>query len=177
MRHVPALALLAAACWTVPAGVDAPGSDYPLEVGLRWRYGPVERRIERTVDVDGLRYHEMTYALPLLGTRTLLMRRTSKGIVTVGDRLLLRFPLVKGDAWTVDVPGQPELADCVVGGAEEVEFAGRTATATKLEVRRRSREGRPISTDYEWYAPGVGLVKMDVTMGVRATFTLSSFGR
>jgi hypothetical protein len=162
---------------TRPEGVSASTSDYPLEVGLRWTYGPVERRIDRTVEVDGLRYFEMRYSLPLLGTRTLLMRRTAAGVVTTGDRLLLRFPLVEGDAWTIDLPGEKEVADCVVRGEEDVEFAGRVAKAVKLEVRRRSRAGAALSTDHEWYAPGVGLVKMEVTMGARATFTLSSFER
>jgi hypothetical protein len=162
---------------TEPEGVAASTSDYPLEVGMRWTYGPVERRIDRTVEVDGLRYYEMKYSLPLLGTRTLLMRRTEAGVVTTGDRLLLRFPMVAGDAWTIDLPGEKEAAECVVRGEEEIEFAGRKGKAMKLEVRRRSREGAALSTDYEWYAPGVGLVKMEVTMGARATFTLSAFER
>src|SRR5688572_32681792 len=119
----------------------------------------------------------MKYALPLLGTRTLLMRRAPEGIVTTGGRLLLRFPLVKGDAWTIDLPGEKEVADCVVSGEEEIAFAGRRGPAMKLEVRRRSRDGRALATDYEWYAPGVGLARMEVTMGARATFTLSAFER
>jgi hypothetical protein len=159
----------------VPRGAAAGDVDYPLEVGLRWTYGPVTRSIERTVEVDGLRWFEMKYALPLLGTRTLLMRRTSAGVVTTGDVLLLRFPMVKGDAWVVDVPGQAEVADCRVLDEEEIVFAGRKGRATKLEVRRRSRDGRPIATDHEWYAPGLGLVKMEVTHGLRATFTLDAF--
>ena len=172
------LAVVAVAVlWTVPRGMASSAAAYPLEVGLRWSYGPVERRIDRTVEVDGLRYYEMTYALPLLGTRTLLMRHAAAGVVTTGDVLLLRLPMVEGDAWTVDVPGEKEVADCRVLGEEEIAFAGRTGRAVKLEVRRRSRDGRALATDYEWYAPGVGLVKMDVTMGIRATFTLASFQR
>ena len=165
------------ALWIVPHGTTTATHDYPLEVGLRWSYGPVERRIERTVEVDGLRYFEMTYALPLLGTRTLLMRRTSEGVVTTGDVLLLRLPMVAGDAWTVDIPGEKEVADCRVLGEEEIAFAGRTGRAVKVEVRRRSRDGRALATDHEWYAKGVGLVKMEATLGVKATFTLASFER
>ena len=173
---VAALLAVAAAWWAWrPGGVSASTSDYPLEVGARWTYGPVERRIDRTVEVDGLRWFEMKYALPLLGSRTLLMRHTAAGVVTTGDVLLLRFPMREGDAWTIDVPGEKEVADCLVRGEEEIEFAGRKGKAVKLEVRRRSRDGRALATDHEWYAPGVGLVKMDVTMGVRATFTLSAF--
>lgn len=162
------------ALWTVPRGAATSDADYPLEVGLRWTYGAVTRSIERTVEVDGLRFFEMKYALPLLGTRTLLMRRTSAGVVTAGDVLLLRVPMAKGDAWVVDVPGQPEVADCRALGEEEIEFAGRRGRAMKVEVRRRTREGRAIATDHEWYAKGFGLVRMEVTYGIRATFTLDA---
>ena len=176
-RALFAAPLAVGVLWTVPRGMPSAGAAYPLEVGLRWSYGPVERRIERTVEVDGLRYFEMTYALPLLGTRTLLMRHAAAGVVTTGDVLLLRLPMAAGDAWTVDVPGEKEVADCRVLGEEEIAFAGRTGKAVKVEVRRRSRDGRALATDHEWYAPGVGLVKMEVTLGVKAAFTLVSFER
>ncbi len=160
-------------------------SDYPLEEGLRWTYRgagrvAVVREIARSVEIGGRRYREMRFVLPILGTRTVPMRRSAGGIVTTQggrEHLLLRFPLVRGDAWTIDLPSEKEVAECRVLGDEEIEFEGRRGTATKLEVRRRTREGRPVSTDREWYAPGVGLVRMEVTLGVRATFVLESFGR
>lgn len=165
-----------------PAASDSP---YPLDEGLRWTYrGPgslsVVREIKRSVVIDGRTYSEMTFVLPLLGTRTLPMRHAREGVVTPEggtERLLLRFPLVKEETWTIDLPSEKELADCAVLGLEEVEFAGRRAEAMKLEVHRRTRDGRHLSTDYEWYATGVGLVRMEVTLGVRATFVLESFGR
>jgi len=180
------LALWALLTLARPAGSPAGSSaDYPLEEGLRWTYRgagnlAVVREIERTVEVDGRRYREMKFVLPVLGTRAIPMRHSAEGVVTTRDGrefLLLRFPMVKGDTWTVDLPSEKEVADCAVLGHEEIEFAGRKATATKVEVRRRTRDGGRISTDYEWYAPGVGLAKMEVTLGVRATFVLESFGR
>lgn len=158
-------------------------SDYPLGDGLRWEYrGPGRLGVVRSVagasEVGGRRFWRMSYEIPLLGTRELLMRHTAEGVVATDqgrERLLLRFPMVKGDSWTVDLPSENEAADCTVLGEEEIEFLGRTARAAKLEVRRRRRDGDAIATDYEWYAPGFGLVRMEVTLGVRATFVLRSF--
>ena len=160
-------------------------SDYPLEEGLRWTYRgagnfTVVREIERSVEIDGRAYREMKYELPLLGTRTLPMRQEGGSVVTPQggkEHLLLRFPMLKGDSWTIDLPSEKEIARCTVLGAEVIEFEGRKASATRLEVRREARDGRPISVDSEWYAPGVGLVRMEVTVGLRATFVLESFGR
>jgi len=158
---------------------------YPLEGELLWVYeGPggltLEREVSGDEEVRGRRYRRVVYKLPMLGRRELPMRHTAEGVVTFQggrEHLLLRFPMVEGDSWTIDLPSEKEVADCTVLGEEEIEFKGRRRTATRLEVRRRTREGSPVATDYEWYAQGFGLVKMEVTHGVRATFVLRSFSR
>lgn len=169
-----------------PRGEPAASArDYPLEVGLRWTYRGagnvvVVRRIDRAVEIGGRRYFEMTFVLPILGARAIPMRRAPEGIVTAqGGRepLLIRLPLKAGDRWTVDLPSEKEVAECAVLGEEEIEYLGRKGRATKVEVRRRTREGGPIATDAEWYVPGVGLARMEVTLGIRATFVLESFDR
>lgn len=169
-----------------PRGEPAASArDYPLEVGLRWTYRgagnvAVVRRIERAVEIDGRRYFEMTFVLPILGRRAIPMRHAPEGVVTVQEgreRLLVRLPLKTGDRWTVDLPSEKEVAECAVLGEEEIEFAGRKGAAMKVEVRRRKRDAEPVAIDHEWYAPGVGLVRMEVTHGIRATFVLESFER
>ena len=169
-----------------PRGAPATiSSEYPLGEGLRWIYRGdgniiVVREIDRAVEIGGRRYWEMRFVLPVLGTRMVPMRYAEGGVVTAREGrefLLLRFPMVKGDSWTIDLPSEREVVECTVLGDEEIEYAGRKGKATKLEVRRRTRDGRAVATDAEWYAPGIGLVKMKVTLGVRATFVLESFGR
>jgi hypothetical protein len=178
-------ALIVLATYTGPGGSPAAATrdDYPLAVGLKWTYRSVGnvavvRAIDRTVEIDGRRYFEMKYALPILGTRTIPMRPTTNGVATSREGrefLLLRFPMTPGTAWTIDLPGEKEIADCTVVGEEEMEFLGRKGRAVKTEVRRRSRGSDRTSIDYEWYAKGVGLVKMQVTLGLQATFVLESF--
>lgn len=86
------------------------------------------------------------------------------------------YPLEGNLRWTYRGPGNLKEQRTVLG-TEEVEFKSRKVAATKLEVRRRRRDGSPIATDYEWYATGFGLVKLQVTLEVRAAFVLDSFGR
>ena len=156
---------------------------YPLEVGLRWTYRAlggvtVTREVVGLREISEREYFEMRFALPLLGPRVLPMRRTSDGVVTAsGGReiLLMRFPMVAGDRWTIDVPGQPETAECTVEGEEIIEALGGRRRATKLRVVRRDRRTGRESADAEWYVRGIGLAKMEVTYGVRATFVLERF--
>ena len=176
--------LILLATLSAPRGRPAAVADvYPLGVGFAWTYRGVGnvtvlRRVERAVEIDGRRYLEMSYVLPFLGTRVLPMRATEGGIVTCREGrefLLLKFPMLKGDRWTIDLPGEKEIADCTVTGDEEIEFAGRRALATRLEVARRKRGAADVVKDVEWYVPGVGLAKMRVTLGIQATFVLERF--
>ena len=177
-------ALILLATVGAPRGRSAAVAElYPLDVGFSWTYRgvgnvTVVRRVERAVEIDGRQYFEMSYVLPFLGTRVLPMRRVEGGVVTCREGrefLLLKFPMLKGDRWTIDLPGEKETADCTVTGEEPIEFAGRKAVATRLEVVRRKRESTESSTDFEWYVPGVGLAKMQVTLGIQATFVLERF--
>ncbi len=152
--------------------------DYPLGVGMKWTYRAGPMGLVREVAERRGDYFQMTYRLPLLGTDVVPMRRRRDGVFTqAGGReyLLLKFPMRAGDRWRVDVPGRSRVADCEVLGIDEVEFAGRRAPATKLQVTWWNRGSPKRTVDYEWYAPGVGLAKMQVTYGVRATFTLERF--
>lgn len=187
MRGVAALALALVSCHAPAPRADVPAfeDDYPLETGLRWTYRgalavSVTREIRGTREIEGRTYHEMTFILPLSGTHVLPMRRTPEGVVTwrAGrEHLLMRFPMRAGDRWTIDLPGEAEVAECEVAGDEDVEALGRRLRATRLRVERRRRDGTPAGVDTEWYARGIGLVRMEVTYGVRATFALNRFER
>jgi hypothetical protein len=165
---------------------EPPGTaHYPLEAGLRWVYHSsaviaVVREIPETVEHDGLRYHLLRYRLPLLGRREIPMRHSAEGVVGWhGGReyLLIRFPMRRGDRWTVDWPAWNEIAECEVVGEEEVEFLGRRGRATRLRVVRIDRASGRRTEDAEWYAEGLGLVRMHATYGIPMTFTLSWFER
>jgi hypothetical protein len=106
------------------------------------------------------------------------MRRTEEGIVVrreEREQLTLRLPMRAGDSWRIDFPDQ-DLADCTVGGEEELDVLGRRMKCTRLEVVRTSREDGRATTDQEWYAPGLGLVRMRVTKaGITQTFVLQAY--
>ncbi len=181
-----AAALILLATLGAPRGNPAAvAGEYPLDVGFAWTYRgagnvTVVRRVERAVEIDGRRYFEMKFVLPLLGTHAMPMRHGEGGVFTTREGrefLLLKFPMMKGDRWTIDLPGEKEIADCMVIDEEEIEFAGRRAVATKVEVSRRKRGSTEGVKDYEWYVPGVGLAKMQVTYGFQATFILERFER
>jgi hypothetical protein len=89
----------------------------------------------------------------------------------------MRFPMREGDRWRIDVPRRREIADCEVVAPEEVDVLGRRRACSKLRVTRTDRITGKRAVDYEWYAPGLGLVRMQVTYGLRATFVLESFER
>lgn len=168
----------------VPA-VPAP-DDYPLAAKLRWTYsaqrGPLRLQRETEAGADG--WVVMNF---LCGPfhRQLEMRRTGAGIVgrlAGHEQLILKFPMTPGDSWSMDFPAHPETADCTVAGSEEIDVLGERRRATKLRVLRKDRGGRVVSEDFEWYAPGYGLVKTVFTESIagiplRPTFTLSSFER
>jgi hypothetical protein len=153
---------------------------YPLEAGLRWSYGPlVAREIAATSHELGHDWCLMTFRLPI-GTHVIPMRHTMEGVVTHREGreyLLMKFPMIPGDSWRIDLPGEKEIADCEVVGRETIRFLGKEGEAVKLKVVRTPRSGGRGITDFEWYADGVGLVKMQVTYGLKATFTLERFDR
>jgi len=152
--------------------------DYPLELGLTWVYpGPlgtqVVRRVISTREENGRPWFEMRFDLPLLGRKTLLMRRTPEGVVARrGDveQMIMKFPMVAGDSWTIDFPTE-DLAECTVLESEEIEVLGRRARASKLRVVRTDRKSGEQSTDFEWYVRGIGLARLKV----KANFILSRF--
>lgn len=192
MRAAAAAALAAGLVWVSlragsPGGEAAGADDYPLAPGMEWTYAApagvrVVRRAEAEKWVDGKRYVMVRFGLPI-GSYRLLMRRTREGVVALHggrEHLLMRFPMKAGDRWRIDVAGMPgvdDIADCEVVGPEEVGFLGRRATATKLRVTRTNRKSGRKAVDYEWYAPGIGLVRMEVTYGLRAVFALERFDR
>jgi hypothetical protein len=167
---------------------EPPMEEYPLAPGMKWTYGSrggpkVVRHAAGERVIDGRRYVEMKFVLPLLGTHVWPVRWTRAGVVTWHEgreHLLMKFPMRAGDRWTIDVPGLPgldEVAECEVAGPEKVPFLGEERTATRLNVTRVHRKTGRRTTDTEWYAPGYGLVRMQVTFGIRATFTLEKFER
>lgn len=171
--------------------------EYPLEIGLTWVYKSplgfqVVRKVGRIREIpvivlDGNSqthkelivsvWFEMQFDLPLLGRKTILMHRTPQGVVAVrGDvrQLIMKFPMVIGDSWTIDFPTE-DLAECTVLEPEEIEVLGRRARASKLQIVRTDRKSGKKTTDYEWYVRGIGLARMEVTFGLKANFILSRF--
>jgi len=156
--------------------------DYPLQPGLTWVYKSplglqVVRRVGTAVEESGQRWLQMNFDLPLLGRRTLFMRRTQTGVVAVrGDtqQVIMKFPMVKGDSWTIDFPAE-DLAECMVLEPEEIEVLGRRVRASKLQIVRTDRKTGKKTTDFEWYVRGIGLARMEVTFGLKANFILTRF--
>ncbi len=166
-----------------PAGPSPRVSDaYPLQEGLRWTY-LAGRNVRGTREIAGwsdqgwiLRFDFPT--LPA-NRRELLVRRGDDGILgRLGDteQLILPLPFKIGTTWTIDFPGWPETASCRVAGWEPVEFLDRKEPAMKVEIVRRDRRTGEETPDAEWYAHGIGLVKMTSTkFGLRVAWTLSKF--
>ena len=170
--------------------------DYPLETGLTWVYKSamglqVVRRVapnpflvpdgplnERSLSSSlGTLWYEMQYDLPLLGRKTLLMRRTNKGIEAKWgevEQLIMKFPMITGHSWTIDFPTE-DLAECTVLEPEEIDVLGRRVRASKLQIVRTDRKTGKKTTDFEWYVRGIGLARMEVTFGLKANFILSRF--
>ena len=155
--------------------------DYPLEQGLTWVYKApmglqVVRRAKMTFMSPGYELL-MEYELPMLGTKTLPMRRTPEGVMARRDereQIIMRFPMKPGDSWTIDFPTE-DLAECAVLEPETINVLGKPATASKLRVVRTNRKNGKKTTDYEWYVRGIGLARMEVTFGLKATFELERF--
>ncbi|HTF57836.1 MAG TPA: hypothetical protein VK661_11450 [Planctomycetota bacterium] len=165
--------------------------DYPLEEGLTWVYKSSMglQVVRRVVGRGALHWestlaswHVMQFDLPLLGRKRLLMQRTDDGVVAhsdnIGDvqQLIMRFPMKVGDTWTIDFPNE-DLAECTVLEPEAIDVLSKRALASKLRVVRTHRKTGKKTTDYEWYVRGIGLAKMEVTFGLKATFNLIRFER
>jgi hypothetical protein len=171
--------------------------DYPLEPGHVWVYKAsmglqVVRRVDplrvyvtddpRAKDdfmgsVSGEGYVRMRYELPVLGAKDLLMRRTREGVVARRDnreQLIMRFPMRPGDSWTIDFPSE-DLAECTVLAGEAINVLDKRVSASKLRIVRTNRKSGKKTTDYEWYVRGIGLARMEVTFGLKATFELERF--
>lgn len=159
--------------------------DYPLAPGLRWIYAGertrfrVVREVGAPVEADGVLWHPMKFRLPILGVSELPMRTTSRGVELwrAGSRhLMLPLPLRVGERWRIDIAGE-DLADCEIVRVERIELpAGPRDAYVNRVVRTNRRSGRSVE-DREWYVPGMGLVRMRVTlMGVTEEFRLTEFG-
>ena len=162
--------------------------DYPLEKGMTWVYKAaaglqVVRRVDdlqtiiMTSSREGTAWFKMHFDLPILGRKSLLMRRTPEGVIAQRDdreQLIMKFPMNPGDSWTIDFPTE-DLAECTVLERETITVLGKAATASKLRVVRTHRKNGKKTTDYEWYVRGIGLARMEVTYGLKATFELERF--
>ena len=161
--------------------------DYPLETGLTWVYKApmgmqVVRRVGEPVAIQqGKRFDHpwylMQFDLPLLGRKTLVMSRTPQGVIARRDeveQLIMRFPMKLGDSWVIDFPKE-DLAECTVLEPEQIEVLKKRVTASKLQIVRTARKSGKKSTDYEWYVRGIGLARIQVTYGLKATFELERF--
>ena len=75
----------------------------------------------------------------------------------------------------IDFP-EEDLATCTVENPEELEILGHKISCTKLRVERTDRKSKKTTRDFEWYAEGIGLVQVTVTvMKMTQTFTLASY--
>ena len=153
---------------------------YPLEAGCRWEYrSQLGLKIKREV-AEGTEkeWKKMIFTLPLLGEKTLSMKKAAEGIVARRhnrEQLIMRFPMKQGDRWTIDFPDE-DLATCTVEKPEELEILGNKISCTKLRVERTDRKSKKTTRDFEWYAEGIGLVQVTVTvMKMTQTFTLASY--
>ncbi len=177
------LVALAACTREQPPAPELQPDVYPLEVGYRWEYRSeiglkVVREVKRTVRENGKEWYEMTFTLPLVGDHSLLMHRDTEGILArrkKREQRIMRFPLKPGETWTIDFPGE-DLAVCTVEEPEELEILDKKISCSRVRVERKNRKSGRMNRDFEWYAEGIGLVKMTVTMmKVTQTFTLHSF--
>lgn len=153
---------------------------YPLEAGCRWEYRSqlglkIKREVAEGTEED---WKKMIFTLPLLGEKTLSMKKSAEGIIARREnreQLIMRFPMKLGERWTIDFP-EEDLATCTVENPEELEILGHKISCTKLRVERTDRKSKKTTRDFEWYAEGIGLVQVTVTiMKMTQTFTLTSY--
>ncbi|MBX9623738.1 MAG: hypothetical protein K2X82_07975 [Gemmataceae bacterium] len=178
---LPALALVSAGA-PVPEAVKRGPGFYPAEVGTKWVYeqdGVVHTQEITRAEVrrDGTR---LTVRVKIadewddtydVGKEAVVWRTSGRFVI---DQAMLQFPLKAGGSWAVEMPHQEGLkafsGRTTVGETEEVSVPAGTFRATRVVFEATAANGRDLGTPEVytyWYAPGVGLVRLDFAGGQR----------
>lgn len=130
---------------------------YPLAVGNRWTY-LVNGRAEKPVDVEILK-EEDGYFHDSQGGQ---LRVDGFGIRDP-KRYLLRGPLEVGQSWTNVVSvSSTERYQIIQAGVPCEVPAGSFQNCVRVEARNRVDQGTTLVGSWT-YAPGVGLVRLEMT--------------
>jgi hypothetical protein len=172
------LVLLSLLVFAAPPAPKTTAEDfYPAKVGTKWVYedqtgeltsavSAVERKAGETV-VTVLRDHGAGPPSPLeilVLSENGMFRVEAGGMKFDQPVCLVRFPIREGDKWDVKVSGPKQLkhekGSATTVGFEEVEVPAGKFKALRVEKIVTTSTGVPLRSTF-WYAPGVGLVKMN----------------
>ena len=173
---------------------------YPLKAGNEWNYtypwgkGQAEEKVvveEFYDEYNAYLVREITKiasAPPMTLERLIDKRKTM--ILDIGSRggfgssdwtfysqILLQFPLKVGKSWKYDQQGSP--VECSVVGISDLKVeAGQFSNVVEVKKvifgsKKKGKKSEPIMEELRYYAPKVGLVKVesvDPKKGTKMTF-------
>jgi hypothetical protein len=163
------------------AGLLVQDEFLPLKEGTRWTYAVEELAADASAanrdvvtEVRGTKAigdAEWTELSEFLGYTTCFVRVTAAGVdlkVETSDRApiltLLKLPLHEGDHWKGAL-GKEEVT-FTTGAEERVELGDRIQKATRVSfaiAEPKKHEGHSPTNGALWFAPGVGIVKAQIT--------------
>lgn len=159
---------------------------FPLTEGNQWTYAPQDPQLGQAFlwEVSGRQGDTVTLSRPPAGSHpgpvTLLDQgravRLSRGNAEFGDH----YRFAPGESWIRHDPWECDDGSewVAVAETEAIETPAGTFTNTLRLERRTEANCADAGTMYEWWAPGVGLVRweeLNFYAGGPLTFNLISF--
>ena len=147
------------------------GSEFTMKVSGREKVGDVECTvIETTVKDKQEQEHTQKeyFAVTKEGLKSYRITAGTRTVDSSPPVLRIKFPLKKGDSWEWSgKQGEREQkASFSNEGEEEIKTPAGTYKAWKIVAVIEQQDGASSTAAY-WYAPGVGLVRQDVSMNLR----------
>lgn len=155
---------------------------YPLEVGCRWTFdadgATVPTRVVSKVKIketecflveEERKGGKIRYYFSVSGAAVLLHKINDQ--VLEEPISILRFPLKKGQKWTISSSGGKASAEVV---AEDEEIEVEAGKFKCFRVRTQNKDGTSVTE--QWFAKDVGVVKtVGESKGVKHTLALKKF--
>lgn len=159
-----------------------PPYPFPTRVGTTWVYETPGG--ERTLAITDVKEQDggvlvTTEMLHDAGKRSLYTVQliTPTGVYRVAEYggayekpwLYLKFPARDGDSWRTKIlnQGPGDVGTMTAGPTKKVKVAAGEFTAMRVEWKDRHGKEFNMPPEVHWYAPGVGLVRLDGHMELK----------